>query len=68
MATASSSKTDVGAGIGYSDEVGLIEAANGRTQLLHLSKEITLDDLGRMVMSFEGWQFKLEIREQSEDI
>ena len=33
------------------------EASDGRAQLLV-----------RMGMSFEGWQFKLEIREQSEDI
>jgi hypothetical protein len=62
-------ETGAGAGIGYSDGVGLIEASDGRTQLLVIhGKEITRDGFGRMVLSFEGWQFKLEICEQSEDI
>jgi hypothetical protein len=31
-------------------------------------QEITWEQLGRMMMSFEGWQFKLEIRDKSEEI
>jgi hypothetical protein len=31
------------------------------------SREITWDELGRMLMSYEGWQFKLEIRDKSEE-
>ena len=29
---------------------------------------ISWDDFGRMLMTFEGWQFKLEIRDISEDL
>ncbi len=29
-------------------------------------REITWDDFGRMLMAFEGWQFKLEILDRSE--
>jgi hypothetical protein len=31
-------------------------------------REITWQEFGRMLMSFEGWQFKLEIRDKSEDL
>lgn len=31
-------------------------------------REISWDDFGRMLMTFEGWQFKLEIRDISEDL
>jgi hypothetical protein len=31
------------------------------------SREITWDELGRMLMSYEGWQFKLEIQDKSEE-
>ena len=31
-------------------------------------REISWDELGRMVAAFEGWQFKLEFRDQSEEI
>ena len=31
-------------------------------------REISWDDFGRMLISFEGWQFKLEIRDISEDL
>jgi hypothetical protein len=31
-------------------------------------REISWDDLGRMVAAFEGWQFKLEFRDLSEEI
>ena len=30
-------------------------------------REISWDELGRMVAAFEGWQFKLEFRDQSEE-
>ena len=29
---------------------------------------MTWDDFGRLLMSFEGWQFELEIRDLSEDV
>jgi len=31
-------------------------------------REITWDELGRMLMSFEGWQFKLTIADKSEEL
>lgn len=30
-------------------------------------REVTWDELGRMLMPYEGWQFKLEIRDKSEE-
>ena len=30
--------------------------------------EISWDELGRMVATFEGWQFKLEFRDRSEEV
>jgi hypothetical protein len=32
----------------------------------HDDREITWKEFGRMLMSFESWQFKLEIRDKSE--
>ena len=31
-------------------------------------REISWDELGRMVATFEGWQFKLEFRDLSEEV
>lgn len=31
-------------------------------------KDITWDEFGQMFMSYEGWQFKLEIRDKSEEL
>jgi hypothetical protein len=31
-------------------------------------REITWEEFGRMLMTFEGWQFKLEIRDISEEL
>lgn len=31
-------------------------------------REISWDDFGRMVATFEGWQFKLEFRDRSEEV
>jgi len=45
------------------------EDQDGRVPLLTVDgREITWDELGRMVTSFEGWQFKLEIRDKSEEV
>jgi hypothetical protein len=45
------------------------EAEDGRVPLLAVDgREITWDEFGRMLMSFEGWQFRLEIRDQSEEL
>jgi hypothetical protein len=45
------------------------DASAGQVPLLVIDgREITWEELGRMLMSFEGWQFKLEIRDPSEEI
>ena len=31
-------------------------------------REFSWDDFGRMVATFEGWQFKLEFRDRSEEV
>jgi hypothetical protein len=31
-------------------------------------REVSWDEMGRMLMSFEGWQFRLEIRDRSEEV
>jgi hypothetical protein len=31
-------------------------------------REVTWEQFGRLLMSFEGWQFKLEIRDRSEEV
>jgi hypothetical protein len=44
------------------------DAQDGSVPLLHIDgREITWEEFGRMLMSFEGWQFKLEIRDKSEE-
>jgi len=45
------------------------EAQDGRVPLLVIDgREIAWHELGRMMMTFEGWQFKLEIRDRSEEL
>ena len=44
-------------------------AEDGHVPLLVIDgREVTWDQFGRMLMTFEGWQFKLEIRDKSEEI
>jgi len=44
------------------------EARDGRVPLVIIDgREITWDELGHMLMTYEGWQFKLEIRDKSEE-
>jgi hypothetical protein len=31
-------------------------------------REVSWDTFGRMLMAFEGWQLKLEIRDKSDEI
>jgi hypothetical protein len=51
---------------------GMIEwddAQEGRMPLLIVDgREITWQEFGRMLMTFEGWQFKLEIRDKSGEL
>jgi hypothetical protein len=45
------------------------DCEDGSVPLLNVDgREITWQAFGRMLMSFEGWQFKLEIRDKSEDL
>lgn len=42
---------------------------DGRTPLLIIDgREVTWAEFGRMLMSFEGWQFKLNLADKSEEI
>jgi hypothetical protein len=44
-------------------------AADHRQPLLIIDgQEITWSDFGRMLMTFEGWSFKLEIKDPSEEV
>jgi hypothetical protein len=51
---------------------GLVEwdgASDGRVPLLLIDgRKISWEEFGRMWMSFEGWQFKLEMRDISEEL
>jgi len=49
--------------------IGWDEAEDGRVPLVIVDgREITWNEFGRMLMCFEGWQFKLEIRDKSEEL
>jgi hypothetical protein len=45
------------------------EAQDGRLPLLVIDgREVSWEDFGRMLMTFEGWQFRMEIVDPSEEI
>ena len=45
------------------------ESEDSRVPLLVIDgQEVSWDEFGRMLMSFEGWQFRLEIRDCSEEV
>lgn len=45
------------------------ENEDGRVPLVIIDgQEIPWEDFGRMLMTFEGWQFKLEIRDPSDEV
>jgi hypothetical protein len=45
------------------------ETQPGRVPLLVIDgREVSCDEVGRMLMSFEGWQFRLEIRDRSDEV
>ena len=45
------------------------ESGDGRTPLLVIDgQDVSWDEFGRMLMSFEGWQFRVAIRDRSEDV
>jgi hypothetical protein len=49
-------------------KIGCDDSQDGSIPLLNVDgREITWEEFGRMLMSFEGWQFKLEIRDKSEE-
>ncbi len=42
---------------------------DGRTPMLVIDgREVTWEQFGRLLMTFEGWQFKLEMRDMSEEV
>jgi hypothetical protein len=44
------------------------DAHDGRVPILVIDgREVTWEELGRMLMSFEGWQFQLNIRDRSQE-
>jgi hypothetical protein len=47
--------------------IGWDDDEDGVPLLVIDGREITWDQFGRMMMIFEGWQFKLEIRDKSEE-
>lgn len=51
---------------------GRIEWDDDRNGLVPLmvvdGREISWEEFGKMLMSFEGWQFKLEIVERSDEV
>lgn len=45
------------------------ESEDGRVPLVVVDgQELSWEDFGQMLMAFEGWQFKLEIRDPSDDV
>jgi hypothetical protein len=45
------------------------DAQDGRVPLLIIDgREISWEEFGRMLMSFEGWQFKLQVADPSEEL
>ena len=45
------------------------DSAAERTPLVVVDgREISWEDFGRMLMTFEGWQFKLDISDPSEEL
>lgn len=66
--------TDDENGLQIADQTvrGRIESAESEVVRLPLvvvdGREISWEDFGQMLMSFEGWQFKLEIRDSSEEV
>lgn len=49
--------------------IGWDEAQDGRVPRLTIDgREIAWEEFGRMLLTYEGWQFKLEIKDMSEEI
>ena len=45
------------------------ESGDGRVPLLVIDgHDVSWDEFGRMLMSFEGWQFRVAIRDRSEEV
>jgi hypothetical protein len=65
-------RSDQGTQIAHQTVCGRIEwddSEDGRVPLLVIDgQEVSWDELGRMVMSFEGWQFRLAICDRSEEL
>ena len=65
-------RSDHGTQIAHQTVCGRIEwdgSEDGRVPLLVIDgQEMSWDELGRMLMSFEGWQFRLAICDRSEEV
>ena len=65
-------RSEHGRQIAYQTVCGRIEwdeTQDGRVPLLVIDgQEVSWDELGRMLMSFEGWQFRIAIRDRSEEV
>jgi len=45
------------------------ESKDGRMPLLVIDgRDVSWENFGRMLMTFEGWQFRMEIRDRSEEV
>jgi hypothetical protein len=45
------------------------ESKDGRVPLLVIDgRDVSWKELGRMLLTFEGWQFRMEIRDRSEEV
>ncbi len=57
------------AGMSVRGRVGCDLDSNYRMPMLVIDgREVSWDQFGRMLMQFEGWQFKLEIKDRSEEV
>jgi hypothetical protein len=65
-------QTDLGlqiAGQSVRGHIGWDDDTDGLLPLLVIDgQEVSWEQFGRMLMSFEGWQFRLEIRDRSKDV
>jgi hypothetical protein len=47
----------------------VVETQDGRTPLLLIDGwEVSWEEFGRMLMTFEGWQFRMEIGDRSDEV
>ena len=65
-------QTDLGLQIAGQSVSGRIESDDDTDGLLPVvvidGQEVSWEQFGRMLMSYEGWQFRMEIRDRSEEV